>query len=494
MRPDAAKLLIEREDELVMRTVGVDIGSATTHLSISNLLHKMVGSRYVVVSRDLLHESPVMLTPYTESDSIDADALGVFVDEQYASAGISRDDVDTGALILTGVALLRSNARAIAEVFAREAGRFVAVSAGDHLEAVMAAHGSGAVEHSGRHPGTFLTVDIGGGTTKLAVCSNGTVQRTAALDVGARLVVVDADGCVCRVEASLRRSARDLGIDVSMGALLGEGERRRLARHLVAELCEQLYRCDHGEQAQHERHGQATRPSPLLRGKGLGTLEEITGVVLSGGVAEYFYGREPRSFGDLGEFLADALRERLLEAAVPLVDTGSGIRATVLGASQHTVQVSGSTIHLSSPDALPLRNVPVVLPELPLHAVDLDEAAVAAAVTSAIRSRGLSVGHGALAVAVRWRGAVTYQRLSCLARGLLRGRAGAGGRGALVVLCDEDIARLLGRRIAEAGADGDIVSVDGIDVREFDHIDVGGLLPGSASVTVVVKSLVFPNG
>src|SRR5680860_1650873 len=97
MRPDAAKLLIEREDELVMRTVGVDIGSATTHLSISNLLHKMVGSRYVVVSRDLLHESPVMLTPYTESDSIDADALGVFVDEQYASAGISRDDVDTGA-------------------------------------------------------------------------------------------------------------------------------------------------------------------------------------------------------------------------------------------------------------------------------------------------------------------------------------------------------------------------------------------------------------
>src|SRR5680860_1009916 len=285
MRPDAAKLLIEREDELVMRTVGVDIGSATTHLSISNLLHKMVGSRYVVVSRDLLHESPVMLTPYTESDSIDADALGVFVDEQYASAGISRDDVDTGALILTGVALLRSNARAIAEVFAREAGRFVAVSAGDHLEAVMAAHGSGAVEHSGRHPGTFLTVDIGGGTTKLAVCSNGAVQRTAALDVGARLVVVGADGSVCRVEASVGCPARELGLDVAVGAALGEDERRLLARYLVAQLCDQLF---HGQHGQHGQHGPRTPPSRLLRGTGLGRLEEITGIVLSGGVAEYF--------------------------------------------------------------------------------------------------------------------------------------------------------------------------------------------------------------
>src|SRR5680860_1222976 len=285
MRPGSTKLLIEREDELVLCTVGVDIGSATTHLSISRLLHKKIGSRYVVAARDLLYESPVLLTPYAGTEPIDAVALGAFVDAQYACAALARDEVDTGALILTGVALLRSNARAIAEVFARETGRFVAVSAGDRLEAVMAAHGSGTVEHSRRHPGTFLSVDIGGGTTKLAVCSNGAVQRTAALDVGARLVVVGADGSVCRVEASVGCPARELGLDVAVGAALGEDERRLLARYLVAQLCDQLF---HGQHGQHGQHGPRTPPSRLLRGTGLGRLEEITGIVLSGGVAEYF--------------------------------------------------------------------------------------------------------------------------------------------------------------------------------------------------------------
>ena len=92
---------------------------------------------------------------------------------QYDAAGIERSAVDTGALILTGVALLRDNARAIADLFAEEAGRFVAVSAGDNLEATMAAHGSGAVELSESSRRGVMNIDIGGGTTKVVICRDG---------------------------------------------------------------------------------------------------------------------------------------------------------------------------------------------------------------------------------------------------------------------------------------------------------------------------------
>src|SRR5207302_6846653 len=120
-------------------------------------------------------------------------ALSEFIDQQYQAAGVIREQVDTGALILTGVALLRENARAIAELFAGEAGRFVAVSAGDNLEATMAAHGSGAVALSEQR-GAVMNIDIGGGTTKVVICRDGRAAELMAIDVGARLVPFDADG------------------------------------------------------------------------------------------------------------------------------------------------------------------------------------------------------------------------------------------------------------------------------------------------------------
>ena len=141
---------LEFEDEIVLVSVGVDIGSSTSHLVFSRLRLERLDSRYIVAERTVLHESDVLLTPYlgtagTADDmTIDADALRVFVDAQYALAGVRPEQIDSGALILTGVAVRRSNARAIGELFAAQAGKFVAVSAGDALETTLAAMGSGA--------------------------------------------------------------------------------------------------------------------------------------------------------------------------------------------------------------------------------------------------------------------------------------------------------------------------------------------------------------
>src|SRR5712691_12813573 len=171
------------EDEIVVLSVGVDIGSSTSHLVFSRIVLERLDSRYVVTTRETFYQSDILLTPYAAEDEIDADALGVFIERQYQNANVDPDEIDTGALILTGVAVRRRNARKIGELFAAQAGKMVAVSAGDSLETVMAAYGSGAVARSIRDNATVMNVDVGGGTSKIAICADGRVTELTALDV-----------------------------------------------------------------------------------------------------------------------------------------------------------------------------------------------------------------------------------------------------------------------------------------------------------------------
>src|SRR5882672_9901200 len=166
---------LEVEDEIRLTSVGVDIGSSTSHIVFSLLVLERLDNRYVVAERKVLHESDVLLTPYSADATIDALALGQFIETQYRLANVDPKSIDTGALILTGVAVRRANARAIGELFAAQAGKFVSVSAGDALEATLAAHGSGAVARSIRESARVMNVDIGGGTSKIAVCEAGEI-------------------------------------------------------------------------------------------------------------------------------------------------------------------------------------------------------------------------------------------------------------------------------------------------------------------------------
>src|SRR5215467_11826988 len=144
------------EDEICVLSVGVDIGSSTSHLVFSRIVLERLDSRYVVTERETFYPSDILLTPYASADEIDAEALGEFIRKQYDSAMVDPEEIDAGALSLTGVAVRRSNARRIGELFAAQAGKLVAVSAGDSLETVMAAYGSGAVARSIRDEATVM--------------------------------------------------------------------------------------------------------------------------------------------------------------------------------------------------------------------------------------------------------------------------------------------------------------------------------------------------
>ena len=470
------------EDRILLTSVGVDIGSSTSHLLFSRLELERQDSRYVTVSRIVLHQSDILFTPYLDDTTIDGVALGRFIHEQYQAAGLRREDVDTGALILTGVALLRQNARAIGELFAEEAGRFVAVSAGDNLEATMAAHGSGAVERSERTGQTLLNVDVGGGTSKLALCRDGRVQELAAMDIGARLVVADERGIISRLEPAGRQIGTAVGLDLEVGGTISPGVMQSMAAYMADRLLGAI-----AADVSDRRTGALMRTAPLqLAGK-------PDGLTVSGGVSEFVYGWQQAGFGDLGHLLAQEIRERLAGSGIPLLEPAAGIRATVIGASQYTIQVSGSTIFLSRLDAVPLRNVPVVAPDFSWNGSDLDRSAVCKAIRSALGRFDLLEAESPVALAFRWEGSATYRRIKAFCGGAIEGMQASLNRGhPLVFVSDGDVGGLLGLHVREEIGAIPVISIDGVELREFDYIDIGSLIPSSGAVPVVIKSLVFP--
>ena len=327
-------------EQFTLHSAGLDVGSATSHLTISRVTLKRRGAalsnQWVVAERTELYRSDVALTPYRDDARIDADWLQNFFDNAYREAGFTPSDVDTGVVIVTGEAANRPNAEELATRFAARSGSFICVAAGPHYEALLAAHGSGAVALSTGTTAKVLNVDVGGGTTKLSLVADGAVLHTAAFSVGARLVACDDSGRLTRVEPPGRWMLDRLGSTVDVGDVLPTRLQEELAE-LMAELVLQVV---------------LQRPRDPLLGRLWVTDElaselfsSIGSIVFSGGVSEYIYGRDSKEYGDLGLRLGNAVRRRV-EAATPAVTVArpaQGIRATVLGAGQHSVQASGVT-------------------------------------------------------------------------------------------------------------------------------------------------------
>lgn len=476
---------ILEEDEIKLTTVGVDIGSATSHLVFSRIELKQQGTRFIVTRRTVLSESDIQLTPYRNESAIDTEALGLFINQQYKKAGLTRQDIDTGALILTGTALRRRNARAIAELFAEEAGRFVAVAAGDGLEATLAAHGSGAVSLSAAGNRVILNIDVGGGTCKFAVCAEGKVREVTAMDIGARLLVLDHDGVLIRIEEAGRRHGADAGVALTLGSRV---DRDGLSK-IAATMADRLFKTASLQEPTPET-------LPYLRLAPLSYRGKIDAICFSGGISEFIYGHEKGSFCDLGTQLAKEVRQRFEKLGLPIIEPTAGIRATVIGASQYTVQVSGNTIFVDPKDALPVRNIPVVVPEFRLDHEEIDPAEVKNALQQVLKKLDLMETNRPVAIGFHWKGAATFARLHAFCLGAKEGMQQIINRARglpLIFVSDGDIGGLIGLHFKEElNFDKPIISIDGVDLRELDYIDIGALIPSTGSVPVVVKSLIFP--
>jgi ethanolamine utilization protein EutA len=476
------------QDHVTLTSVGIDIGSSGTQVLFSRLNLRRPGedltSRYVVVSREALFESPVALTPYLNEHRIDQLALGAIIDDAYNSAGIGPEGVDVGSIILTGEALRRENAAAIAAIVAEHAGDFVCATAGHHMEAMLAAFGSGAVRLSAETGKHLLNIDIGGGTTKLALVVAGRVVGTAAVHIGGRLQVVDAGQRIVRLDPAGRRLAGRAGFSWELGDVATPAQLDALAESMASAVLCAVRVAD---------------PPPdvaeLYLTERLSGLETVQGVVFSGGVAEYIYDREARDFGDLGRRLGAALRRRLEAGALPwpLLPADECIRATAVGASEYSVQVTGNTIYVSDRGALlPRRNLQVVKPPCELGEI-IDPERVAAVIRQHLILFDLEAQEQDFALAFRWTGDPSYERVSAFARGIAAALSRRIDHGRpLYVILDRDVAQTLGAVLRdELGIRSEVLVIDGIMLVDFDYVDLGRIRLPSYTLPVTVKSLLF---
>jgi ethanolamine utilization protein EutA len=477
-------------DNVELTTVGIDIGSSTSHLMFARVhlqrLSNALSSRFVVVSRKILWQSPILLTPYRSDYTIDVDDLSGFIGGCYTYAGIEREKVDSGAVILTGEALKRRNARAIADLFSEEAGKFVCASAGHHMECQMAAHGSGAIALSRGHNATLLNIDIGGGTTKFALIENGRILATCAIAVGGRLIVEDGANGLTRIEPPAQDVAKTLGVELVLGKPLAAEDRKRIATRMARMIMGLI---DLRQPSELARSLLVTDAWPAaLANKG------VDAMTFSGGVAEYLYKRETRRFGDLGSELAEELRHALAHRRdlPPAWDPGQGIRATVIGAAQFSVQISGNTILIADPDKLPLQNLPVLSCDFTLG----DEIApetIAAGVRSALARADFEEGDSPVALSFPWHGDPSHARLHAVAAGIcLALPRTIAEELPLVLLIDGDVGKSLGRVIRhEVAPQADVIAIDGVQLKEFDYVDIGSVIAVTNVVPIIIKSLLF---
>ena len=474
-------------DNVTLTSVGIDIGSAGTQVIFSKVhlrrLSEEMTSRYYVVGRETLFRSPVALTPYQNEERIDDVKLRAIIVDAYKQASITTTDIDTGVVILTGEALRRENAQAIASLLAEQGGDFVTATAGHHMEAMLAAYGSGAARVSSDQGKRILNIDIGGGTTKLALAENGRVITTAAIHVGGRLQVVDGQHIV-RLDPAGQHHAAQAGFRWSKGDTANPAALDRVAEYMADALIAAI----------------RMRPLPpplkaLYLTEPIADLGRIDGIMFSGGVGEYVYGREDRDFGDMGRRLGHAMRKRLDAGALPwpLLPAGECIRATALGASEYSVQLSGNTSTITNPGALlPRRNLQVLQAPYVCEEIIVPEK-LATAIRGHFTAFDLDEGETEIALALRWLGAPSHERIFAFAQGIVRGMAQTiAKKKPLYIMLDGDVAQTLGSILREElDIQGEILCIDGVVLWDFDYIDLGRIRLPSMTVPVTIKSLVF---
>ena len=471
----AERALVE-SDIIEVLTIGLDIGSATSHVSISRLTMVRGHNRYTVSSTEVVYQSPVMKTPFGGDGRafIIRTDLESMIDDSLLKANVDRDDIESGVVILTGNALRRQNARQIADLLASFSGKFISISAGDRLESTMAAYGSGTVQES--VGGDCLNVDIGGGTTKITRCVDGKVTELTVIEVGGRILQFTDDGRVGHAEPNLGLYTANNQLP-EYGSELSDVELRQIIDQMAQTVLGAVQGCDLGD---------AQRLDSITEFPASGK------VILSGGVSQWITNIESSvECDDLGQRLAFKTRDMLEDAGYKIEVAGDPIRATVLGASQQRMQVSGNTVFISDERLLPIRNAPVSSVTVP--AEDFDQYTITRLVKDSV-SRALFNGdHGLRVLGIDWLGSLTYSRADAFCHGLIEGLKGLNTP--ITLLFKQDIAGLIGIHFAEElGYQKPVICLDGLDQVDFDFVDIGEVINQTGLVPVVAKSILFNSG
>jgi len=451
-------------------SVGLDVGTTTTQLILSRLTVENRASGFAVpemdiADRQVIYRSPVHFTPLKGTDLVDGEKIRHLVAAEYEKAGISPGDVDTGAIIITGETSRKENAAEVLAALSGFAGDFVAATAGPDLESVLAAKGAGATAWSEQTGKTVLHMDIGGGTSNLALIRQGKILQTGCLNVGGRLLKLDETGVLTYVSpvlkdlTSLRPGDRPAAEDL----------------RVVAELLTSAL-----EMAAGLRKPDAVLDTLMTR-ETVHPWQIPDGDVLisfSGGVADCIQTPcQTGQFGDIGPELGAAIRKSLLCAGLYRLGQET-IRATVIGAGSHSARLSGSTVFCRGVN-LPLKNLPVaVFSRQEQESHDLHRL---------IARRVAEKDADTVVLALPGYPSANYEQVAHLAEQL------AKTAGKQILICLEgDMAKALGQKIClQLPPEIPCLCIDRVRLTEGSFLDIGDFV--GPAMPVVVKTLILEN-
>ena len=443
-------------------SVGLDVGTTTTQLVLSELTVENRGNAFsvpemVIGQRRILYESPVEFTPLIAGELVDGEKIAQWVEEQYAKAGITKEQVDTGAVIITGETSRKENARQVLHHLSGFAGDFVVATAGPDLESVLSAKGAGAVEYSEKTGKTVLHLDIGGGTSNLSFIENGSITATGCFNVGGRLVKMDSTGKITYISPVLEGLC-----GLGLGEIPTQTQFKQVTDILVQALCMAA--------------GLIPETDILCKlttkeNTGVWTPRKADVISFSGGVADCIESQnDPFAFGDLGVLLGRAIKESpLCQGQYRLGE--QTIRATVIGAGSHSTQLSGSTVFYDGV-SLPKKNLPVAVLCNPVT-------------EEAVKNAYVKQDTGTVVLALEGYASPTYEQVQSLAKTILAGCI----EKELLLCLEKDMAKALGHAIRLLSPQKPCLCIDRIQLQNESFLDIGA--PVGPALPVVVKTLIL---
>lgn len=473
-------------------SVGIDVGTTTTQVIFSNITIENMSSgarvpEFKIVGKEIFYKGKIHFTPLRSNTEIDETALKEIIEREYKNAGINPDDIDSGAVIITGETARKENAQNISKVLSGYAGEFVVATAGPDLEGIIAGKGSGAAKLSYENNDIVANFDIGGGTTNIAVFSQGEPIDTTCLDLGGRLLRFDKSGLVEYISPKLADICKEVNINIEKGKKYPDEVIRKICRYMAEILLEVS----------------GARPRSRLleltlspKSTALRLDYKIDRVSFTGGVADYIYNNQAETdlykFGDIGILLGYEIKAILNEFASKVIMPEETIMATVVGAGTQTMDISGSTISYSQSATLPLKNIPII--EITEKEERVNEEELEKTIMAKLQWYCLETQKQKVALFLKGERNVSFEKVTSLSKVIAKVWEEFYPHGEeVIVVIENDMAKVLGQSISRklSNKQREVVCIDGIKVSSGDYIDIGKPIGNGSVLPVVIKTLVF---